>query len=225
MFRRRHLAAILPGLAAMAVAGCGGSNDSDTAKIVPPPSQSQTLTFTPTTASTGPTGPTGPTIVTPTHGTLSVEPKITVPKGSPPSSLVSKDLVTGTGASAKAGDTIIVNYIGALYKNGKVFDSSWSRKQTFTTALGEGAVIPGWDQGLVGMRVGGRRELIIPPALGYGKNGQGAIPPNATLVFVIDLLGLQPPAGSTGVSGATVAPGALGSTGASASTGSTGATG
>ena len=113
--------------------------------------------------------------------------------------------------------------MGALYSNGNVFDASWNRKTTFPTPLGSGAVIKGWDEGLVGMRVGGRRELIIPPALAYGKGGQGPIPGNATLIFVIDLLGLTPPSGATGVSGATVASGALsGATGATGSTGSTG---
>jgi peptidylprolyl isomerase len=218
---RRFLLAALPLLSAGVVAGCGSSN-SDTASIQPPPSESQTLTFTATTTSS--TGPTGPTIVTPSHGALSVRPTITVPKTSPPKSLVSKDLITGTGAAAKAGDTITVNYVGALYNNGKVFDASWDRNQPYSTPIGEGALIKGWDEGMLGMRVGGRRELIIPPSLAYGKTGQGPIPGNSTLVFIVDLLGLTPPSGST-VSGATVATGALGTTGGTGSTGSTGATG
>jgi FKBP-type peptidyl-prolyl cis-trans isomerase len=229
MFRRPLFVAV-PIFAVAALAGCGSSN-SDTASIVSPPAQSQTLTFTgtsTTTAPTGPTGPTGPTIVTPKSGKLSVEPKITVPKTAPPTKLVTKDLVAGTGAIAQAGDTITVNYVGALYKGAKIFDASWTRGQTFATPLGQGAVIPGWDQGLVGMRVGGRRELTIPPALGYGKAGQPpTIPGNSTLVFIVDLLAVQPVAGATGVTGATVAPGALGTTGGTGTTGAsgTGATG
>jgi peptidylprolyl isomerase len=225
----RYLLVSAPIVAAAVLAGCGSSS-SDTASIVSPPSQSQTLTFTATaatgpTGTTGPTGPTGPTIVTPASGKLSVEPKITVPKGAAPSKLVKKDLVKGTGAVARAGDTITVNYVGALYKGGKVFDASWTRGQTLPTPLGEGAVIPGWDQGLVGMQVGGRRELIIPPALAYGATGQGTIPGNSTLIFIVDLLAVQPASGATGVTGATVAPGALGGTGATGTSGATGATG
>jgi peptidylprolyl isomerase len=105
---------------------------------------------------------------------------------------VTKDLITGTGAVAKEGSNVTVNYVGVLYKTGKEFDSSWSRKQTFSTPLASGSVIPGWVQGIAGMKVGGRRELIIPPSLGYGKAGSPpTIPPNATLVFVVDLLGVS----------------------------------
>jgi peptidylprolyl isomerase len=180
-----------------------------TMSIVPPPSRPQRLRFVPTTKRRPPTGRL-PTIVTPKTGPLSTEPTITTPSGPPPDTLVIKDLITGEGAVARAGDMITVNYVGALYSNGTVFDSTWSRKQTFSTPLGEGAVIRGWDEGLVGMRVGGRRELIIPPSLAYGKSGSGPIPGNATLVYIVDLLSLQPPSGATGVTGATTAPGALG---------------
>jgi peptidylprolyl isomerase len=228
MPRRRYALAFCPLLAGAAIiAGCGGGGNANTANIQLPPSQSQTLTFTATATSptsTGPTGATGPTIVTPKTGRLSVEPKITVPSGAAPTKLVTRDLITGTGAFARTGDTITVNYVGALYKNGTVFDASWKHNQTFTTPLGAGAVIPGWDQGLVGMRVGGRRLLIIPPSLAYGRSGSGsAIPPNSTLIFIVDLLAVSPAAGSTGVTGATVAPGALGTTGSTGSTGATGA--
>lgn len=123
---------------------------------------------------------------------LSTEPTVTVPSTPAPTTLVTKDLITGTGQVAKAGDTVIVNYVGVLYKTGKTFDSSWSRHQTFTTPLATGSVIPGWVQGIPGMRVGGRRELIIPPSLAYGKSGSGsAIPPNSTLIFVVDLLSVS----------------------------------
>jgi peptidylprolyl isomerase len=123
---------------------------------------------------------------------LSKKPVVTVPKTPAPTKLVTKDLVQGTGQAASQGKTVTVNYVGVLYKNGKEFDSSWSRNQPFTTALSSGSVISGWVQGLNGMKVGGRRELIIPPSLGYGKAGSPpTIPPNSTLVFVVDLLSVQ----------------------------------
>ncbi|MBV9816723.1 MAG: FKBP-type peptidyl-prolyl cis-trans isomerase [Solirubrobacterales bacterium] len=119
---------------------------------------------------------------------MSTEPAVLIPKGSPPKTLQIKDLIKGTGAVAKAGSTVAVNYVGKLYKNGKTFDASWNRHMTFTTPLSSGAVIDGWVKGIPGMKVGGRRELIIPPNLAYKSQGAGPIPPNATLVFVIDLL-------------------------------------
>jgi peptidylprolyl isomerase len=120
---------------------------------------------------------------------LAKEPTVTVPSTPAPTKLVSKDLVTGTGQVAKAGDTVVVNYVGALYKTGKTFDSSWQRNTPFTAPLTSGSVIPGWVAGVPGMRVGGRRELIIPPSLGYGAKGSPpTIPANATLIFIIDLL-------------------------------------
>jgi len=116
------------------------------------------------------------------------KPKVTVPKGAPPKQLETNDLEEGNGAEAKAGDEITVQYVGVNYKTGKEFDSSWSRSEPFTFTLGEGLVIPGWEEGFEGMKVGGRRELIIPPDLGYGSTGSPpAIPPNETLVFVVDL--------------------------------------
>jgi peptidylprolyl isomerase len=91
---------------------------------------------------------------------------------------------------AKKGSNLTVNYVGVLYKGGKEFDSSWKTGQPLAPfVLGQGSVIPGWDQGLVGMKVGGRRELIIPSSLAYGPRGSGGIPPNSPLVFVVDLLG------------------------------------
>ena len=117
------------------------------------------------------------------------KPTVEVPKDPPPTQLVVKDLKTGDGAEAKAGDQVSVQYVGVLYDGGKEFDSSFDRGQPFPFQLGSGQVIPGWDQGVEGMKVGGRRELIIPPDLAYGQTGQPpTIPPNATLVFVIDLV-------------------------------------
>lgn len=117
------------------------------------------------------------------------KPKVTVPTGAPPKKLEVKELEEGSGAEAKSGDKVTVQYVGVDFKNGEEFDSSWSRNEPFPFTLGAGEVIPGWDQGVEGMKVGGRRELIIPPELAYGEAGAPpAIGPNETLVFVIDLL-------------------------------------
>jgi peptidylprolyl isomerase len=120
---------------------------------------------------------------------VGTKPTVEVPSGPPPSTLQIKDLKTGDGAEAKSGDQVSVQYVGVLYDGGKQFDSSWDRGQPFQFQLGSGQVIPGWDQGVAGMKVGGRRELTIPPDLAYGPQGQPpTIPKNATLVFVIDLV-------------------------------------
>jgi FKBP-type peptidyl-prolyl cis-trans isomerase FkpA len=103
---------------------------------------------------------------------------------------VVQDLVVGTGATAVAGDNVTVNYIGT-FTNGTKFDSSYDRNQHYTFRLGVGAVIAGWDQGVVGMRVGGKRRLTIPPNLAYGNQANGPIPANSTLRFDIDLLNVQ----------------------------------
>ena len=116
------------------------------------------------------------------------EPKLEAGKGDPPAKLVVRDLEPGDGATIKRGDTLTLDYKGALYEDGKTFDSSWSTGEPFHFIFGAGQVIDGWEQGLEGMRVGGRRELTVPPELAYGDHGQGSIPPNATLVFVVDLL-------------------------------------
>jgi len=108
-----------------------------------------------------------------------------------PGSLVIEDLVVGTGATAAAGDTITVNYIGR-FTDGTQFDSSYSRNMPYPFLLGAGQVIAGWDQGIPGMKVGGQRTLVIPPSLGYGSTGvSGVIPANATLVFDVQLLGVS----------------------------------
>jgi FKBP-type peptidyl-prolyl cis-trans isomerase len=120
------------------------------------------------------------------------KPKVVVPKGAPPKQLVENDLIEGTGDEAKSGDEVTVQYVGVGYETRKQFDASWDRKEPFSFTLGGGEVIPGWDQGVEGMKVGGRRELIIPPDLGYGKAGSPpVIGENETLVFVIDLLAVK----------------------------------
>jgi peptidylprolyl isomerase len=142
------------------------------------------------TASTpSPTTPPSATAKTPTSGPLASKPAVTVPTGAAPATLETKELIKGTGPEAKAGQPVTVNYVGVLYRGGKEFDSSWKRSEPFAFTLGKGQVIKGWDQGVAGMKVGGRRELIIPAELAYGKTGSPpTIPPNAPLVFVVDLL-------------------------------------
>jgi peptidylprolyl isomerase len=162
-------------LAATGISACGGSAKAPGIQTAP---SGGSTSATQTTASVPPA--------------LSKQPTVSVPKGPPPNRLVVKDLINGTGTTAAAGRTVTVNYVGVLYTTGKQFDSSWSRNQPFTTPLSSGSVIPGWVQGIQGMKVGTRRELIIPPALGYGKTGQPpTIPPNSTLVFVVDLLSVS----------------------------------
>jgi peptidylprolyl isomerase len=118
---------------------------------------------------------------------------VEVPTGAPPKTLQIDDITEGDGAEAKAGDTVTVEYVGVSYSNGQEFDSSWERPEPFSFQLGSGQVIPGWDDGIAGMKVGGRRQLIIPPDLAYGKQGSPpAIGPNETLVFVVDLNDVQP---------------------------------
>jgi peptidylprolyl isomerase len=122
----------------------------------------------------------------------SVKPRIPRPSGSPPRRLQTDDIVRGKGPAAKPGDTLLVHYAGVTFSTGEEFDSSWNSGQPFPFLLGRGKVIDGWDRGMVGMRVGGRRMLTIPPELAYGAQGfPPAIPPNETLVFVVDLIEIR----------------------------------
>jgi peptidylprolyl isomerase len=167
---RRRLLPCLAAVVGIAVAGCGSDNGgAKTTKTATAP-KAHAATAEPSRK-------------------LAKKPRVAKPTGPAPKTLKTKDLVVGTGRPAKAGDQLTVQYVGVLYKNGKQFDASWDRGQPFSFQLGANMVIPGWDRGLVGMKVGGRRELIIPPDLAYGA--QGAPPdigPNEPLVFVIDLL-------------------------------------
>jgi peptidylprolyl isomerase len=175
--------------AAVLIAGCGSSGSGSTITVGNENTADAALAKG--SASEAATTPT-PTVAakTPTSGPLSKEPTVTPPAGAAPTKLVVKNLITGTGPEAKVGQTVTVNYVGVLFHGGKEFDASWKRSEPFSFALGQGRVIAGWDQGVPGMKVGGRRELIIPSALAYGAKGSGAtIPPNAPLVFVVDLLG------------------------------------
>jgi peptidylprolyl isomerase len=186
--RTRRIGLGLAAIGASAlIAGCGSSGSSSTITVGAENKADEALANN--SATTGPTGPSATAAKTPTSGPLSKEPHVTPPSGPPPTKLVTKEIVKGTGAEAKTGSAVAVNYVGALYKTGKVFDASWKRNEPFTFTLGKGQVIPGWEQGVIGMKVGGRRELIIPSALGYGAKGSPpSIPPNETLIFVVDLL-------------------------------------
>lgn len=125
--------------------------------------------------------------------TTSEKPQVDVPADAqPPAELVLEDLAVGEGEEAVPGRQVDVHYVGVAWSTGEQFDASWDRGGTFSFGLGEGRVIKGWDQGVAGMKVGGRRRLTIPPELGYGERGAGgAIGPGETLIFVVDLLGVR----------------------------------
>jgi len=121
------------------------------------------------------------------------KPHVYVPPGeTPPAELVIEDVEVGEGPEATPGSTVEVHYAGNAWSTRAQFDASWDRGDTFKFQLGAGRVIGGWDRGVAGMKVGGRRRLVIPPALGYGSQGAGGvIKPNETLVFVVDLIAVQ----------------------------------
>jgi hypothetical protein len=123
-------------------------------------------------------------------GLVGQEPKPVIPEGPAPYSLAFKDLIAGIGPVAIKGNTATVQYVGVDYDTGKKFESSWEEGKPFTFKLGSGAAIGGFEQGIESMEVGTRRELVVPPGLAYGGTQQKAIPPNRTLIFVVDLLGV-----------------------------------
>jgi peptidylprolyl isomerase len=181
---RRWRATIVLALIAVVAAGCGSSKKLKTAEI---PSAPAPTTSTPTTTTAS--GPPAIRQRLPARDKdLSKKPAIPKPTGTPPTSLQKRDIVKGNGKAARAGAQLTVQYVGVAYSTGRQFDASWDRHQPFKFKLGAGMVIPGWDQGLAGMKQGGRRELVIPPQLAYGPQGQPpAIGPNETLIFIIDL--------------------------------------
>jgi peptidylprolyl isomerase len=154
-----------------------------------PPTTASPAATTSTQSATQPATTAAAPASTPTTGPLATPPIVTPPGGAAPTTLTTQDLVVGRGPEAQDGHQVTVNYVGLLFDGGLEFDASWKRHQPFTFTLGDGQVLKGWDQGLAGMRVGGRRELIIPAALAYGRAGSPpSIPPNAPLIFVVDLL-------------------------------------
>ena len=179
----KRLALTLLACLALVGAGCGSSDDSST-------SSSESTATSTESSEKSPAESGGSTEKS--SGGEKTKPKVTVPSGPPPKQLEIKEIEEGTGAEAKAGDEVTVQYVGVGYDSKKEFDSSWSRNEPFAFGLGAGQVIPGWDQGVEGMKVGGRRELIIPPNLAYGPTGSPpVIGKNETLIFVIDLLAVK----------------------------------
>jgi peptidylprolyl isomerase len=169
-----RLLAILLLVGLLVLAGCGDDKDSSDEGAATPEA---TATEAPPAATETP---------------AASKPKVKLPKGKPPKKLIVKDLKEGTGPAATPGSTVTVQYVGVDYDGGKQFDASWDRGEPFSFPLGAGQVIKGWDVGVAGMKVGGRRMLVIPPDQGYGPEGQPpVIKPNETLVFVIDLLAVQ----------------------------------
>ena len=182
------------------VAACGsssGSKATTAAGVTLAPSGGATAAETTPASSTTSASTTSSSTSTSTSSANSTklptafntEPTIKSPGGTPPSKLVVKNLIPGTGTKVTSPtQTVTIAYVGALYSNSKVFDSSWKDEPSTHTISGPASeFVPGFQQGLLGMKVGGRRELIIPPSLAYGKKAQKGIPANSTLIFVIDL--------------------------------------
>lgn len=186
----RRPAIALLATAALGVAACG-DDEEDTAG-------GTTATAAPFTTATTPPTPTTRTVRNSDNAArlkiskdVSRKPKIPKPTGAPPTSLQQRDIVVGKGRTARRGDMLRMHYVGVLFDTGEQFDASWDSNRPFSFTLGAQEVIPGWDDGIRGMKVGGRRLLAIPPSLAYGATGQGPIPPNAALVFVVDLLNVS----------------------------------
>jgi peptidylprolyl isomerase len=162
---------------ALAIAGCGGDSDDSTSAG----STSEAAATEKSESSATPSG----------SQDLNKKPQVTVPSGPAPKQLEEVDLVEGDGAEAKSGDEVTVQYVGVGYDSGEEFDTSWGR-EPFTFPLGGREVIAGWEQGVAGMKAGGRRELVIPPNLAYGPTGSPpVIGPNEPLIFVVDLVSVS----------------------------------
>lgn len=171
---RRGVALATAALTALALTACGGDGD---------------------TADAG-AGATDETVAAETTEDPSVKPEFEIPSDQqPPTELQVETLIEGDGEVAESGDTVVMKYVGKSWSTGQQFDASWDRQppqDLFTFNLGGGQVIQGWDEGLVGMKVGERRKLVIPPSMGYGERGAGGvIAPNETLVFVVDLVEIK----------------------------------
>ncbi len=180
----RRCAALLLTLI-LVVAACGDSDGVDTAET---PDPAETTEAPETTEPDEPADAPDEPAAEPADSGSTGKPEVQIPEGDPPTELGIDDLIEGEGDGAQPGDLLVMHYVGVLHENGEQFDASWDRGQTFDFVLGQGRVIQGWDEGIVGMKVGGRRLLNIPPEQAYGSGGQGGIPPNSALVFVVDLV-------------------------------------
>ena len=185
----RATTAALLAATALIAAGCG-DDDDDTAAT---PAAEAPAATEPAPAGTAPAAPAGDfdidALASEIGEDLDSKPEIPQPEGAPPAELVTEDIVEGEGEALQAGDTANVQYVGVSFATGAEFDSSYEGGQPVPFPIGQGAVIPGFDEGLQGMRPGGRRLLVIPPDLAYGAQGAPpAIGPNETLVFVVDLV-------------------------------------
>ena len=202
MTTRTTSRALLALVLAASLAACGSDDGGDPTLSQP----SATPSAVPTSSPGAPTSPAAPTKTPcqerpPTAAApagaikdLKTKPAVQPDDAPPPCDLVLSDIVVGTGPEAVKGANTAVKYVGAFYESGEEFDSSWSRgvDETLPVQVGAGRVIPGFDMGITGMKVGGRRQVTIPSELGYGPRGQGPIPGGATLVFVIDLVEVGP---------------------------------
>jgi peptidylprolyl isomerase len=173
--------------AALGLGACGDDEGDSPPPAEPAMTAPAPETTTATTTSDGASGTTAGI-----SKDTSSKPEIPKPSGDPPTKLVKKDIVVGKGRAAKAGDSVVMHYVGVLYSTGEQFDASWDSGKPFPFVLGQGNVIRGWDEGIPGMKLGGRRMLTIPPDLAYGAQGQDPIGPNETLVFVVDLVNVTP---------------------------------
>ena len=154
----------------VALAGCGGDDGEGESAATPTPKAT----------------------ATPANTDLSKKPVVTVPDELPPDELQTRDIVKGKGPKARKGDTVSMQYVGLTWSTSVEFDASWDRGEPYTFKLGEGKVIPGWDEGIVGMQKGGRRELTIPADMAYGAQGSPpSIGPNECLRFIVDLVDLK----------------------------------
>jgi len=180
-------------IALTAVAACGSSDAPSTADSAQPPASAAPADAAPANSAPAPAAAPGATVpgVPPLTGNptdLTKQSQAKAGTGQPPTKLVTQDIVVGKGAAATLSNTVDVRYSGTLYSDGTLFDSSWSRGNDPVSFPLDG-VVPGFAQGIAGMQPGGRRVIVIPPALGYGSNTNGPIPGGSTLVFVVDLVG------------------------------------
>lgn len=182
-------------VAAATLSACANSEQASTGELnitstPPPPPTTASVRTTATTPPSAPSAPTGPECTADdikVDGAFGAKPTITIPATcQPPKKLITKDLTPGTGAEVKSGSQLQANYLLQTWSDKKLVDNSFDRGKPFDVQVGAGDVIKGWDEGLIGLKQGGRRLLVIPPDLGYGPQGKAPVKPNETLVFVTD---------------------------------------